>query len=102
MAVLFRLGYASDMRPFCLLISSVFFACAPAAAQPTLTTRWARDVKPDHVLPEYPRPQMVRDKWLNLNGPWQWVEAKEGDEPPIGKNLDGKILAPFPIESALS
>ena len=67
-----------------------------------LMTRWAKDVSPEKALPEYPRPQMVRDKWQNLNGLWQFAAAKEGDQPPIGKDLSEQILVPFPVESALS
>jgi beta-galactosidase/beta-glucuronidase len=70
--------------------------------QAPIMTRWAKDVKPDKVLPEYPRPQMVREKWQNLNGLWQFAVAKEKEEPPVGKKLDEQILVPFPIESALS
>jgi hypothetical protein len=63
-------------------------------------TRWAAEVKSDLVLPEYPRPQMVREKWLNLNGLWDYaIVAKETGRPSA---WDGKILAPFAIESALS
>jgi hypothetical protein len=65
-------------------------------------TRWARDVKPDKVHPEYPRPQMVRKAWQNLNGLWQLSFGKKGEEPPLGKKLDRQILVPFPVESALS
>ncbi|MHB1036630.1 MAG: glycoside hydrolase family 2 protein [Pirellulales bacterium] len=67
-----------------------------------LMTRWAKDVSPEKVHSEYPRPQMARPNWMNLNGLWQYAEAKEGEEPPAGKQLAGKILVPFPIESALS
>ena len=67
-----------------------------------LMTRWAKDVSPDKVHPEYPRPHMVREKWQNLNGLWQFADAKADETPPFGKNLDGKILVPFPVESALS
>jgi beta-galactosidase/beta-glucuronidase len=63
----------------------------PAAGP--LKTRWAKDVSPDKVLPEYPRPQMVRKDWLNLNGVW---DVKLGD------GTESKILVPFAIESALS
>jgi hypothetical protein len=31
-------------------------------------TRWAAEVSPNNALPEYPRPQMVRSRWMNLNG----------------------------------
>jgi predicted amidohydrolase YtcJ len=67
-----------------------------------LATRWAKDVSPDKVHPEYPRPQMVRKDWLNLNGLWEFADAKKDEEPPVGKKLDGQILVPFPVESALS
>ncbi len=71
-------------------------------AQAPLMTRWAKDVTPDKALPEYPRPQMVRKQWQNLNGLWQFAVAKDKDEPPIGKKLDEQIVVPFPVESALS
>ncbi len=38
-----------------------------------MMTRWAKQVDPQNVLPEYPRPQMVREKWLNLNGRWDYA-----------------------------
>jgi hypothetical protein len=71
-------------------------------AQGPLMTRWAKDVSPDKVLPEYPRPQMVRKQWQNLNGLWQFAVAKDKDEAPVGRKLDDQILVPFPVESALS
>src|SRR5207244_3787737 len=50
---------------------------APQPASPVpathLRTRWAAQVVPDKVLPEYPRPQMVRRDWQNLNGPWSYA-----------------------------
>ena len=67
-----------------------------------LMTRWAKDVNPDAPLPEYPRPQMVRPQWLNLNGLWQYAVAQADDGPPVGRELPGRILVPFPVESALS
>lgn len=67
-----------------------------------LMTPWAKDVTPDKVLPEYPRPQMVRDRWMNLNGLWQMSFGKADDKPPVGKDLADQILVPFPVESALS
>jgi hypothetical protein len=71
-------------------------------AKGPLATRWSKDVKADNPLPEYPRPQMVRKDWQSLNGLWQFAVAKEGEQPPVGKNLDQQILVPFPVESALS
>src|SRR3989338_7246206 len=65
-----------------------------------IMTRWAKDVKPDRAHPEYPRPQMVRKDWLNLNGLWEFAAAKENEPPPVVKDLTEKILVPFPVESA--
>ncbi|HEX5071306.1 MAG TPA: glycoside hydrolase family 2 TIM barrel-domain containing protein, partial [Vicinamibacterales bacterium] len=68
-----------------------------------LLTRWAKDVTPDRVLPDYPRPQMVRSQWLNLNGLWDYaIVDRRSDVVPASGMFDGKILVPFPIESALS
>ncbi len=65
-----------------------------------LMTRWAKNVSPQNVHQEYPRPQMVRDDWLNLNGLWQYAIRPKNQPQP--EQFDGKILVPFPIESALS
>ncbi len=70
------------------------------ASEPHLLTRWAADVDTAHVLPEYPRPQMVRSAWLNLNGWWDY--AVRDSAAPEPRSWDGRILVPFPIESQLS
>ena len=67
-----------------------------------LFTPWADKLDHDNVLQEYPRPQMVRDTWINLNGWWQYEPARSLDEPPFGKDLDENILVPFCVESVLS
>src|SRR5689334_12941349 len=78
--------------------------CTPAAdwapAQGPLATRWAKDVRPENALPEYPRPQMLRKDWANLNGLWQYAVRPKTEAKP--EQWDGQILVPFPIESALS
>lgn len=63
----------------------------------TLLTRWGAALDPDAVLPEYPRPQLARDSYLNLNGRWEYAFA---DEEPAG--YDGEIIVPFSPESPLS
>lgn len=74
---------------------------APAAAQDQpLLTRWAAEVTPENALPEYPRPQMVRERWQNLNGLWNYALSTNLVEQPAA--YDGQILVPFPIESYLS
>jgi beta-galactosidase/beta-glucuronidase len=65
-----------------------------------LMTRWATQVDPACPLPEYPRPQMTRPRWLNLNGLWQY--AVTGHSATSIDHWDGQILVPFAIESALS
>ena len=71
----------------------------PAAAP--LMTRWAKDVSPTNALPEYPRPQMVRESWLNLNGLWDYALTKD-TAVSAPEKFTGQILVPFPYESALS
>ncbi|MFJ4170520.1 glycoside hydrolase family 2 protein [Paenarthrobacter sp. NPDC089714] len=55
--------------------------------------------------PEHPRPQLVRDTWLNLNGTWGF-EIDAGDSGLerglLTRELAGEILVPFAPESALS
>jgi len=57
-----------------------------------MLTRWASEVNPDNVLPEYPRPMMVRKEWLNLNGLWDYAITGWDDDFP--QQFDGKILVP--------
>ncbi len=71
-----------------------------APAKGPLMTKWAKDVSPDNVHPEYPRPQMVRKDWHNLNGLWDYaITPKDAPKP---EKFDGEIMVPFPVESALS
>jgi hypothetical protein len=75
---------------------------APAwqPAKAPLMTRWASTVSPTNSHPEYPRPQLVRPDWQNLNGLWDYAVRPTASGSPA--NYDGQILVPFPIESALS
>ncbi len=65
-----------------------------------IMTRWAREVSPDNALPEYPRPQLVRREWLNLNGLWEYAILPRDNPQP--ETFQGHVLVPFPVESALS
>lgn len=65
-----------------------------------LTTRWGRALDPERVLPEHPRPQLVRDAWLNLNGWWEHAFTALDAAPPT--EYDGPILVPFSPEAPLS
>ena len=90
-------------KTVCLIALALAFVCASAKGwKPVgenIKTRWAAQVDPSCPLPEYPRPQMVRGEWMNLNGLWDYAvtdaKAEEFD-------TQGKILVPFALESSLS
>ncbi|MFE4623700.1 PA14 domain-containing protein [Streptomyces mirabilis] len=79
-----------------------FWSSGPNHSTYELRTKWADEVGPDNALPEYPRPQLTRDAWRNLNGRWQFAAATAGEQPPVGKTLGEHILVPYPVESQLS
>ncbi len=65
-----------------------------------MMTRWAAKVDPNKPLPEYPRPTLVRAQWQSLNGLWDYEITRFET---VTRSVEkGKILVPFPIESALS
>ena len=64
-----------------------------------LTTKWGEALDREHPLPEYPRPQLRRGSFLNLNGVWQYAVSTLNSEP---EEYDGDIVVPFPLESELS
>ncbi|MDR2172129.1 MAG: hypothetical protein LBP59_18445 [Planctomycetaceae bacterium] len=77
-----------------------------------LRTVWSKEVLPDRVHSDYPRPLLTRREWLNLNGYWDWQPS---DAPALSAGADsarisvtkndqfnGRILIPFPLESSLS
>src|SRR5271168_2379784 len=71
--------------------------------QPPLATPWTTQVNTNSPLPEYPRPQLVRSNWLNLNAVWQFEPGVTNTDPvPTNQTLSGSILVPFPMESAIS
>lgn len=73
-----------------------------AIAGDRIKTEWAAKVDPTKPLAEYPRPQLTRKSWLNLNGSWQYsILPKEGGET-LPASFGGNILVPFAVESALS
>src|SRR4051812_10432349 len=95
------------MKPkFLICVCFIALFCsvsAPAAWQPAagpLTTRWTKDVSPRNVLPEYPRPQLVRKEWLNLNGLWDFAITNKDSAKPDA--FTSQILVPFPPEASLS
>src|SRR5262249_54794985 len=71
-----------------------------APAKGRLETKWTSEVRPENAWKEYPRPQLVRDEWTNLNGLWDFSIRPRAEGTP--SSWDGKILVPFCVESALS
>ncbi|MFA6127645.1 MAG: PA14 domain-containing protein [Bacteroidales bacterium] len=65
-----------------------------------LKTQWSADVAPGKTWTGYPRPQMQRKNWENLNGLWDYAITDSAAGIPV--SWDGKILVPYPVESALS
>ena len=67
-----------------------------------LKTPWYDDVDPDNPLPEYPRPAMEREEWVNLNGRWEFQFTQEIDKDKISWEKAQEIIVPFAPEAALS
>jgi beta-galactosidase/beta-glucuronidase len=93
------------MRKVVLLLFIAVVCLKQAGAQwkpvgDKIKTPWAEKVDAAKPLPEYPRPQMEREQWLNLNGLWDYALVEKGSNIPDA--YDGQILVPFPIESSLS
>ncbi len=93
----------NDLMIVCgvVLLASLLvgMASSEVSAQ-SMLTRWADDLNPDAPMPEYPRPQMVRQAWENLNGRWDYAIVDSKASAP--EKWDGKITVPFAIESQLS
>lgn len=66
-----------------------------------IETRWAKDISPSNALPDYPRPQMARSAWMNLNGVWEYQAGTANEAYPSG-SLRSKILVPYAVETAAS
>ena len=87
-----------------LITTLAVIAAIPALAQwhpvgKEIKTPWAADVTPENVHQEYPRPQMIRQTWQNLNGLWDYAITSVEE---VSFTSEGKILVPFAVESSLS
>lgn len=77
------------------------FACAASPKENRMKTVWADKVTLENVWQSYPRPQLQRSQWMNLNGLWQYAVTTQ-DTPKKEVKFEGQILVPFAIESSLS
>ncbi len=83
-----------------LFLSAALTAAAWQPVGGKMMTPWGENLDPQNVHPEYPRPQMKRADWQNLNGMWQYaITPKDSDRP---AKMAGEILVPFAPQSALS
>lgn len=64
-----------------------------------LLTKWGKALDKSNPLPEYPRPQFVRDSYISLNGQWEVSFCKNEKIP---EKFDYKITVPFSPECPLS
>ena len=65
-----------------------------------IKTKWGQNLDYKKVWQEYPRPQLQREDWMNLNGLWNYAIR---DQSVLNETkFDGQILVPFPLESSLS
>ena len=94
------------MKKLFLAFSLLLAVCGTAVraqwrpAGDKIKTKWAAEVDPACVLPEYPRPQLVRDAWCSLNGLWDFAMTPAGAAEPA--EYAERILVPFAVESSLS
>ena len=84
---------------FALSMTVAAFAQNWAPVGENIKSPWAEEVNPAAPLPEYPRPQMVRADWMNLNGLWNYAITEASAET---FTSEGQILVPFAVESSLS
>ena len=83
-----------------LCISSEVLHAQWKPAETRLMTEWGRALKPDAVWAEYPRPQLERSNWTNLNGLWSYAITPQNAAIPT--KWDGQLLVPFCPEAPLS
>ncbi|UFH52076.1 glycoside hydrolase family 2 protein [Spirosoma sp. KNUC1025] len=101
---------ANKLLPFILFSLSVThltpnLAQTPAPAAPQLRpapimSRWEKQITAENAWREYPRPQLVRQQWQNLNGMWEYAITPK--TAPAPTTFQGQILVPFCVESTLS
>ena len=97
----YRACWALGTASLSLAISAAFGADDAQPALGRIPTRWAKEVSPTNALPEYPRPQMARAAWQNLNGSWDYARTPS-DATVAPTTYAGKILVPYPYEAMLS
>jgi hypothetical protein len=92
--------FRSGVAVFVCMLSVCAFGYRKA--QSPLMTEWGEKVAPENAWRGYPRPQLARASWTNLNGEWDYAITSITNTPGRPEKWDGRILVPFAIESSLS
>lgn len=87
---------------FLLVALIAVSACAYTPVKGRIMTPWGENMTPETAWQNYPRPNLVRPDWQNLNGLWKFAVTKINEEMPKDENWQQDILVPFAPESALS
>lgn len=66
----------------------------------SLKSKYCESVNLHLPLNDYPRPQLAREQWINLNGYYDYAIYKKNQDTP--EQYDGKIVVPFCVESSIS
>ena len=96
-----------SMMAFMVMLTFATSACAQSIwtkqTAPVMTP-WGEELTEENVWPEYPRPSMKRQDWMNLNGVWKYFKRSNinYDYESRASSFSKAILVPFPVESALS
>lgn len=100
MTILTQMQFKNIFFSFCLFLILALPVQSQNLNTNPIVTPWAGEVNADQPLREYPRPQMVRSDWANLNGAWNYAILEKGSPGPVA--FQGKITVPYPVESYLS
>jgi len=90
-----RINHLSFLATLLLTVGAAQAQSGWQRGHSSIETRWAKDVSPTNALPDYPRPQLVRKDWKNLNGLWDFGVGQD-------RKFDRKILVPYAVETASS
>lgn len=100
----------NKMKKTLLSICAMLLTLAIHAAEwkrlsAVIMTPWGEQIDPENVWQEYPRPQLVRQDWMNLNGVWEYFRRTNTvlmTYENRASRFNQRILVPFGVESALS
>ena len=93
------------LTAFAMLMSIAGYSQEWQRLSAPIMTPWGEQIDPENVWQEYPRPQLVRPDWINLNGVWQYFRRDNTQTLTYVRSASSfkqRILVPFGVESALS